>query len=305
MKKILSVLFLIISTYSLACLNGHNLQLKNGDYLYMDHGLGVATGHEIFQNNLNKFLKEFDSIYKKTNDIDFLSDKGVILIFQKKYKEAIELYLKIEKTHPNRYSTASNIGTAYELIGDNINALKWIEKSITINPKSHKNSEWIHVNILKAKIDNKLINSDFLINLNFGNNVDLNISNDKIKLYDLRQALFFQINERATFIKGNDDIMALLYFELANLDFYIGNKQFAKEHYLLAIKYGFKNNLVNKRIELLKDDSINYRSRIKKDVIKEKRLEEMEPKADFKIFGFSILILLILGNIIYFKYLKK
>lgn len=305
MKKILILLLFIISNFSFACLNGHNLKLKNGSYLYMDHGLGVATGHELMNRNLNNFLKEFDSIYKKTKDVDYLSDKGVILIFQKKYKEAIQLYLEIEKTHPNRYSTASNIGTAYELIGDNINALKWIEKSISIDPKSHKNSEWIHVNILKAKIDNSLINSDFLINLNFGNDIDLKVSNDKIKLYDLRQALFFQVNERATFIKGNDRIMALLYYELANLDFYIGNKQFAKEHYLLAIEYGLKNDLVNKRIELLKDDSVNYRNRIKGNLAKEKRLKEMEPKADYKIFGFSILILLILGTIIYFKYLKK
>jgi hypothetical protein len=304
MKKILILLFLV-SNFSFACLNGHNLKLKNGSYLYMDHGLGVASGHELMYGNLNNFLKEFDSIYKKTKDIDYLSDKGVILIFQKKYNEAIKLYSEIEKSHPNRYSTASNLGTAYELIGDNVNALKWIEKSIKIDPKSHKNSEWIHVNILKAKIDNTLINSDFLIKLNFGNEVDLKVSNDRIKLYDLRQALFYQVNERATFIKGNDAIMALLYFELANLDFYIGNKKFAEEHYLLAIEYGLKNDLVNNRIELLKDNSINYRNRIKANSAKEKYSKEMEPKSDFKLFGFSILILLTLGTIIYFKYTKK
>ncbi len=65
------------------------------------------------------------------------------------------------------------------------------------------------------------------------------------------------------------------------------------------------NDLVNKRIELLKDNSINYRSRIKENITKDKRLEELKPEADFKIFGVSILILLIIGTIIYFKYVKK
>jgi tetratricopeptide (TPR) repeat protein len=55
-----------------------------------------------------------------------------IMILLKKYDEAIKLYLEIEKIQPNGYSTASNIGTAYELIGQNKNALRWINKSVEL-----------------------------------------------------------------------------------------------------------------------------------------------------------------------------
>ena len=85
-------------------------------------------------------------------DLDYLSDKGFVLIISGRYSEAIDLYLQIEKLEPNRYSTASNIGTAYEMIGENEKALHWIKRAVAIDPASHDNSEWIHVNILEAKI---------------------------------------------------------------------------------------------------------------------------------------------------------
>ncbi|MBB1193759.1 hypothetical protein DNC80_08775 [Flavobacterium sp. SOK18b] len=154
MKKFkLILLLLLLSNFnSFACLNGESKLLKNGNYLYMDQNHRLPFGHNFFVYHFEKTSFELDSLYTKTKDIAYLSDKGLILILQKKYKEALQLYFSIEKTNPNRYSTASNIGTIYELIGENEKALKWINKSIKINPKAHKESEWLHSKILEAKI---------------------------------------------------------------------------------------------------------------------------------------------------------
>src|SRR5690606_13087090 len=52
-------------------------------------------------------------------------------------REAISLLQKIEEDASGQYSTAANLGTAYELAGDNRNALKWINEGLRRNPESH------------------------------------------------------------------------------------------------------------------------------------------------------------------------
>ena len=136
MKKILIVFTLTFSFLckSFACLNGETDVLADGTRLYEDAQGKVPYGHEYFDYvDFKSTVKKLDSLYKATKDLDYLSDQGLLLILLKKYDEAIKLYLKIEKLEPNRYSTASNIGTAYELAGQNENALKWIKKAIEIH----------------------------------------------------------------------------------------------------------------------------------------------------------------------------
>ena len=154
MKQILitTILTLLFFGKTLACLNGDSKVLKDGTFLYEDREGSVPYGHDFYKEAFENGIKQLDSIYIATKDIDYLSDKGLLLILLERYEEAIELYLDIEKIKPNRYSTASNIGTAYELIGQNENALKWIKKSVELDPKSHNGSEWIHIKILEAKI---------------------------------------------------------------------------------------------------------------------------------------------------------
>jgi tetratricopeptide (TPR) repeat protein len=63
---------------------------------------------------------------------------AVQMILEKKYKEAITAFLELEKKYPDRYQTATNLGTAYELVGQIDDALVWIEKGIKLNPSSHE-----------------------------------------------------------------------------------------------------------------------------------------------------------------------
>ncbi len=264
MKKLMIILllFLFSNFNSFACLNGESKKLKNGDYLYMDYDNRLPFGHNFFDGQFEKIKVELDSLYKKTKDIAYISDKGLILILQKKYKEALELYLKIEKTNPNRYSTASNIGTIYELIGENEKALDWINKSIKINSKSHSESEWLHSKILEAKINGeKFYTSEFILGVNFGNEEIPITKLNKTEIDKLYKSIFFQLNERISFIKPKEKIVAMLLFELGNLSIIKGNFRNAKEIFEKSKEYGLENDLLEKRINYANEKLKNSQSK--------------------------------------------
>lgn len=253
---------------SLACINGESKELKDGTLLYEDDILIIPRGHSLNSNEkLSNALERIDSLYRKTNNIEYLSDIGVVYIYLKQYGKAIKLYLDIEKLSPNRYSTASNIGTAYELNGQNEEALKWIQKALKIDPNSHQGSEWIHLNILKAKIGGeRFYNSKFLLNINFGNDSIPKSKHDNEKfnkLLDLLQSqLYFQLNERLTFVKPKDKIVAQLMFDFGNILFLQNSYSNAVETYKKAIEYGYSGELIEKRIKksqsLIKVIEIEY-----------------------------------------------
>ncbi|MCT2406347.1 tetratricopeptide repeat protein [Chryseobacterium antibioticum] len=250
-KLFLSVMFCsLFSIPALACLNGETKELKDGTMIYMDFQGFVPRGHH-FNNpeDLEKTLGGLEKEYKRTKDLDYLSDKGYILIILKKYKEAIELYKRIESIAPGRYSTASNMGTAYELIGNNAEALKWIEKSIEIKPESHFSSEWIHANILKAKIKGiENYTSESLIQTDFGNKKIPETDLTKDELFKLRKSLFYQLNERISFVKPEDKIVAQLLFDLGNVAFLMKFKDEASRDYEEAKDYGFKDPIIQQRM---------------------------------------------------------
>ncbi|KAF2507805.1 tetratricopeptide repeat protein [Flavobacterium zhairuonense] len=230
-------------------MNGETKILKNGAYAYIDYRGLVPHGHNFFTRDYPRIIKELDSAYNKTRDIDYLSDKGYLLIVQKKYVEALNLYLNIEKTNPNRYSTASNLGTLYELMGDNKKAYTWIKKSIEINPKSHNGSEWLHLKILEAKIKNlKDVSGEFLINTSFGNIAvpQTKLSNEEVD--KLAKEVYFQVNERMSFIEPKDKIISILLFELGNLVALKGEYKNAVLVFKLARVYGYEDDLLISRM---------------------------------------------------------
>lgn len=247
--KVFVIALVLISFKTFACLNGETRILKNGAYAYIDYRGLVPRGHHFFKGDFPRIIKELDSLYKKTNDIDYLSDKGYILIIQKKYAEAEKLYLSIEKIESNRYSTASNLGTLYELIGENQKAYNWIKKSIEINPESHNGSEWLHLRILEAKIKNMTnVSGQFLINTDFGTRGRPEKKLSKEEIDQLAKAVYFQVNERMSFIEPKNSIISVLLFELGNLMQLKEEYENALHIYRNARTYGFDGDLIVARM---------------------------------------------------------
>jgi hypothetical protein len=309
MKSILRfVTFILIfqTQFSFGCLNGETLELKNRVLLYHDSEyMDIPKGHDFYKHDFEAIIKDLRKLYKETNDIDYLSDVGVVLILQKKYNEAIKLYNQIEKTHPNRYSTASNLGTIYELTGDNVNALKWIEKSIKLNFNSHKASEWIHVNILKAKVNGLIFSSQNIINTDFSfesfPKTDLTENN----LSSLRFQIYFQLNERMSFIKEKDKSIAVLLFDLANIDYLLAEKSSQyKELYKMAIDYGFDQKFIEDRLKAIEKHELSIKTdnleRENKKVIS-KKLRDKKNNTNYILF---LSLLITLSIILYFLFKK-
>ncbi|MBS7333273.1 MAG: tetratricopeptide repeat protein [Weeksellaceae bacterium] len=249
-KQSLFITSLFAVTNSFACINGPDKVLSTGTTLYIDHEGHVPYGHEFWLNDPQTELRKLDSLYQVKPSPDYLTEKGIVYIIAKDYQKAIDLYLKIEKENPNQYSTASNLGTAYELIGDNKNALKWIERALELNPNSHEKSEWIHVNILKYKLGQLDLTTKNLINTDFGTEDFPKTNLSKQDLEQLLTQMYFQLNERRSFVAPKDEIVAQLLFDYGNGLLLNDKKAEAKEVYQHAIKYGFESPLIHKRIEL-------------------------------------------------------
>jgi hypothetical protein len=77
---------------------------------------------------------------------------AVALIRVGEHDKAHDILNRLEKEHPGMYGTAANIGTLYELRGNDVEALKWIQEGIRRNKDAHFGTEWLHAKILEAKL---------------------------------------------------------------------------------------------------------------------------------------------------------
>ncbi len=293
-KYILALIFAISVCHQVsACINGDFLELADASFLYEDPVRNVPYGHKVDRKELEATLLRMDSLYKATNEVAYLSDKGLVLIFLGRYQEAIKIYHEIELFHPGRYSTASNLGTAYELSGQNEKALFWIKRAVKIDPDSHHSSEWIHVNILEAKIKGEShVNSLFLLKTEFGDgDIPYSTYNEE-QLYDLFNALYYQLNERNTFVKPKDAIVATLLFDLGNIAFLVNNFKEAIKIYQLAKTYGFDSELSDRRII----EAAKYQKQGMK-VDRTKKIIKSEPSSTPNYYLATVLIILIMIGI--------
>ncbi|RYY88169.1 MAG: tetratricopeptide repeat protein [Chitinophagaceae bacterium] len=256
MKKLwLPFAFLACSLAAGACINGETRELKDGTLLFADRGeeTRVPHGHEFVDINFGRTMASLEAGWRRTGNAEYRSDMGVLLILQKKYNEARDLYLELERKKPGRYSTASNLGTVYELLGKNDSALYWIQRAVAINPRSHEGSEWIHVNILKAKVAGIADpTAQALLDTDFGPGPKPHSTRNRSQLWELDKALFYQLNERMSFIKPVDPVIARLLFELGNIRWLESDLYSVEALYAEARRYGFNDPLLQERLTRLK-----------------------------------------------------
>jgi tetratricopeptide (TPR) repeat protein len=216
----------------------------------------IPYGQNLKKLELLELYKATFKRYKKNPTLENYTDYAATLMYKGEYQEAKAILLAIELKSPNKYNTAANLGTVYELLGQNDSALLWITKGIALNPQSHFYSEWIHRKILEEKInagnDAHYFDTHNILNLDFGQ--ALIPQNTTIKNpHELGEQIYYQLSERMSFIAPKDPIIAQLTFDLANIYALSKDYQFAYLTYEQAKKYGFDNDLVNKRIAYFND----------------------------------------------------
>ncbi|MCF8428414.1 MAG: tetratricopeptide repeat protein [Bacteroidia bacterium] len=250
-KYLTIVLFLFMGQAGQCCINEYRT-LLSGKLVFTDAENMAPIGRFNANNKpyLLEKLHEADSIYRLTGKLEDYSDLGSMLIYTGEYLKAKQIFQDIEQKTPGLYQTAANLGTAYELLGQNDSALHWIKRAVEINPNSHRGSEWIHVKILEAKVkangDEKYLWTHSILSLNFGNDkVPVNKTN--LDLHNLRDHLYDQLNERMSFIKPKDPIVAQLLFDLGNVCALTLDATSGLQVYQSAKEYGYSSDLFDIR----------------------------------------------------------
>lgn len=152
---------------------------------------------------------------------------------------------------------------------------------ITREPDIHAGSEWIHVNILKAKLnqaDPRWLHQHPILNVYFGDSyqpqavgLDQEPLSSEQKDEIIIQAAI-QIEERLNFVKAKDPLLAHLYYELANLDHSLSEPDFFTD--VISRWWGIKNNYNG---HVLLDQAFQFG--LKQDPIIQKRIKYLEASA--------------------------
>jgi tetratricopeptide (TPR) repeat protein len=223
---------------------------------YWYHGMVNGEGMEEVNliNELEKkgvqFNKGFkltqagvDEALKKKIDFKLLSDYAWHIVRAGRAKEALYLLEKLYAQHPNEYNILANLGTTYELTGNNHKALELLKKAVAINPRSHYGSEWIHIAILEQKTAAR---PDYtkIMNLQTGPDITKWINNKQYKFSQpadsLLKQLAYQLHERIFFVKAPDAIVQQLITDFANIVAKTRSGKEAEPFYKFAATYGRK-----------------------------------------------------------------
>ena len=186
---------------------------------------------------------------KQRGDFASLNDLAVATIRLGRADAGARLLESLERRWPGRYETATNLGTAYELLGRNDDALRWIREGIVRNPSSHVGTEWVHVRILEAKLaaaGQSLSPDASVLGLDFGGDtaprrparLPAGNDGDTVNLWELAQGLRIQLQERTSLVPAPDPVVASLMLDLATLEMLAGSVENAEVVYDFATAYG-------------------------------------------------------------------
>ena len=249
MRSIRTFLFaILIPLQADACLQTSGTTIHGG----LETG-GYNRHIYILQKSLNESPTEHlakldhDSLLEPSDDFSPEENAGVKNVFKGNYDLAISELNDSEAKHPGRYTTAANLGAAFELNGELDLALKWISEGIRRNPDSHGGTEWLHVEIIKTRMKLKE-NPDYLRQHHVIEIPDTSTATSEIEIDGKRyttdqviDSLFYQLKERMLFVKPKDPVVADLLFIYGVLEGQIHVVESGLQLLLMAQDYGFQD----------------------------------------------------------------
>lgn len=251
MRSIALAAFVLSAAPALACINTYGTDLQ-GNRVEAESVLGKDLTDSLTQKNDVSWLRTKTRLLMKGSraTLEERNDLAAALLHVGEVPDAIEILTKIEREKPGLYATATNLGTAYELAGDNARALQWIREGIKRNPNSHHGSEWLHVLILETKLnlakDPKWLQNHSILAMGFGSARVPNVpsrfppgnNGRRLDAADVKSAIFNQMRERLQFVKPPEPIVGDILFDYANLLMRTDAIESAHAVYGLAIEYG-------------------------------------------------------------------
>lgn len=183
---------------------------------------------------------ELQNAIDKKTDFKILSDFAWYEVRIGNKENAVKLLEALYRLNPEEYNVVANLGTAYEVTGQNKKALEFIRKAVAINPASHFGSEWIHIRILEQKVKEK---PDYTKIINLGADKSFTkwltgeTYNKEITPDSLMVQIAYQLHERIGFIPEPDPIVGQLIFDFADLVTIARSVSEAKPFYRYAVTY--------------------------------------------------------------------
>lgn len=214
----------------------------------MGGGTGSYFGWRSLEVSLKKSLKsdgaEMEASLRGSTNFTDRSDYAVALMFLGRIAEAVNLLNQLEREQPGQYFIAANLGTAYELSGNNQEALRWINEGIRRNPDSHEGTEWLHVKILEAKIaqekDPAYFEKHSVLELQPGTiGEQVAVGQKNFQPIALASAIEHQLGERLQFVKPPDAAVASLLFDYAAIEAATHSMESATHILKMATDYGY------------------------------------------------------------------
>ena len=194
-------------------------------------------------------IANFFALLRDDKAGDFTQNEleGIQEVLSGNYDQAIDIFTQAETGHPGRYSTAANLGTAYELKGELELALKWIREGIRRNPESHMGTEWLHVEILKTRMklkdDPGYLRQNHVIVLpdSYSAKTSILIGDGSRTVDEVSESIFYQLEERMIFVKPPDPVVADLLFTFGEIEGRTNVVESGIKLFELANEYGFSN----------------------------------------------------------------
>jgi len=222
------------------------LNRRRGDLYF-----AMSQSANLYPENIESKMPLIINALLKKDDYQLLSDYAWLELRTGDKQKAVSLLEELYRRHPNEYNIAANLGTGYELTGNNEKAIELLRKAVSINPASHFGSEWIHINLLEEKIAAK---PDYkkIIGLSI-TDYESYLSNLNYKFPQppaaLKKQIAWQLHERIAFVKAPDPVVAQLVLDFADLVAHTDGITAAKPFYQFAKEYagssGDTNSVAN------------------------------------------------------------
>lgn len=219
------ILILLLPGRSHACINEYyrtDLPLATKGRLDL-YGLLNRKGdlHPYWKHGFGEYMPSADSREDSQSPkpaYKVASDLAAHQLRTHQIADAVKLLEQLYAQHPNEYNIVANLGTAYELTGENAKALALLRKAAAMNPGAHQGSEWIHVKILEQKTSSLPYKS--IINLGVQDFSQWII--DKQYVFPrpadiLAIQIAYQLHERIAFIAAPDSIIGQLVLDFADI----------------------------------------------------------------------------------------
>lgn len=247
LRTLLAAAFTLLVYNSFACLNEYNQKAPPMDNNKLQlhkllHSSGEARPYwqHGFQGTDN-FMDLQNYHDKGTSKLSWkeMSDYAVTELRLGDKSKALAILEDLYRSHPTEYNIVANLGTAYELNGNKARALELLRKAVAINPRSHYDSEWIHIRLLEQEM---AATPDYkkIIGLGVGNFPEWLI--DKTYKFtreadSLKLQIAFQLHERIGFIAPPNKPIAQLVTDFADIVAKTDSLGAAKEFYQFALSY--------------------------------------------------------------------